>query len=391
MQFGPLNPWMNSYWGGAFAAAGGCLVFGSLPRLSESHKLRDGLLLGVGLAINLLTRPYESIFLILSVLIFFVPELRTRTYYLRPALAVMLMVFSAIAVTLIQNKSVTGSWTTLPYQLSQQQYGVPSALTFQSNPVPHHPLTPQQAMDYKMQVGFHGNGTDTIASYLERLEFRIRYYRFYFLPPLYLALPFFLMRMGDRKKQTQAGMPVPLVAGTVLLFALGVNFFPAFQFHYLAAVACLFILMSVAGLERLSRIPAGREAAQLILFVCVVHFLFWYGMHLFEDEDISPAMRQYETWNAINHSNPGRRIVVARQLAVAPGKQLVFVRYYPQHIFQDEWVYNDADIDAATVVWARDLGADENEKLRQYYPDRTAWLLEPDFRPPRLTVYGSAP
>ena len=64
------------------------------------------------------------------------------------------------------------------------------------------------------------------------------------------------------------------------------------------------------------------------------------------------------------------------------GKLLVVVRYWPQHIFQDEWVYNRADIDGARVVWARDLGAAENEKLRRYYPDRSVWLLEPDARPP---------
>jgi len=85
--------------------------------------------------------------------------------------------------------------------------------------------------------------------------------------------------------------------------------------------------------------------------------------------------------------NPERRVMVSAQLAKLPGKLLVFVRYWPGHIFQDEWVYNAADIDGARVVWARDLGTAEDEKLRQYYPDRSVWLLEPDARPPRLTPY----
>jgi hypothetical protein len=52
-----------------------------------------------------------------------------------------------------------------------------------------------------------------------------------------------------------------------------------------------------------------------------------------------------------------------------------------------EWVYNGAEIDRQTVVFARDLGTEENEKLLAYYPDRAAWLLEPDARPPKLTPY----
>ncbi|MGH9640308.1 MAG: hypothetical protein ACRD3Y_09620, partial [Bryobacteraceae bacterium] len=131
-EFGPLSGWMNSYWGGAMPAFAGCLVFGALPRLRERARKRDAILLGAGLGIHLLTRPYESIYLLLSVILFFLPELRSRMQsvrMLRVAPVVVLAVLPAIAVTLIQNKEVTGRWTTLPYQLSQYQYGVPMALT----------------------------------------------------------------------------------------------------------------------------------------------------------------------------------------------------------------------------------------------------------------------
>jgi hypothetical protein len=383
-EFGPLNEWMNNYWGGALAAAGGCLVFGAAPRLRRDGLRKDAILLGAGLAINLVTRPYESIFLVVSLILFFLPAARRPgelRRLMKAAPAVVLVVIPAIGVTLLQNRRVTGSWTTLPYQLSQYQYGVPSALTFQQNPTPHRDLTPEQAMDYKMQSSFRGEKTETVGSYLSRLEYRVRFYRFFFLVPLYLALPFFLAALGDSR--------LLWAALTVLLFVLGINFFPAFQFHYLAAVTCLFVLIAVAGLRRMSRIGApGREAALLILLLCAAHFMFWYGVHLFDDAAFSLALRPYETWDGINHRNPERRIDVNRQLDRIPGKLLVLVRYLPGHIFQDEWVYNRADIDASRVVWARDLGAVEDEKLLRYYSGRSVWLLEPDLQPPRLTRYA---
>ena len=380
VEFGPLTQWMNSYWGGSLSATAGCLVFGALPRLRESPRRRDAALLGLGLALQLLTRPYEFIFLLVSTVLFLVPDFR-KSIKLVPALLVLL---PAIALSLFQNKQVTGSWTTLPYMLSQYQYGVPAALTFQTNPVPHNNLTPQQQLDYKMQLAFRPSGPETIATYLTRLAYRVRFYRFFFLVPLYVVIPAFFFAVRDFR--------FAWVTFTLLLFALGVNFFPAFQFHYIAAVTCLFVLVSVTGLQQLSRLsirgwPAGTEGVHVIVLFCAVHFIFWYGIHIFDTADFSLALRRYETWDAINHTNPERRVAINQELMKIPGKLLVFVRYSPQHIFQDEWVYNAADIDGARIVWARDLGANENEKLQHYYPDRAVWLLEPDVQPPKLSRY----
>jgi hypothetical protein len=263
--------------------------------------------------------------------------------------------------------------------LSQYQYGVPASLTFQGPQVPHRELTPQQAMDYKMQLSFH-QGPETLESYLLRLEYRVRFYRFFLLPPLYIAALAFLTRLREYR--------FAWVAATMAIFALGTNFFPAFQTHYLAALTCLFLLVAVTGLQQITRLkirsePAGREAAMLLLILCGAHFLLWYGAHVVDNESI----RRYETWNFINHRTPTARAIVGQELDRVPGQLLVFVRYLPRHIFQDEWVYNGADIDASRIVWARDLGDTENEKLLRYFPARTALLLEPDARPIRLEPY----
>jgi len=380
IEFGPLNEWMNDYWGGAVSAVAGCLVFGALPRLRAQARRRDAVLLGLGLGVQLLTRPFESVLLVLCVILFFLPALRNRDSARRLLRAVPIIALSAapaILLTLAQNRQVTGSSMTLPYMLSRYQYGVPTTFTIQPNPVPHNQLTPQQALAYRSQSSYHGAGTDTVNRYFGRLEYRARFYRFFFLTPLYLALPFFLLALREFR--------YAWVAMTLAIFALGSNFYPFFFPHYIAAVTCLFVLVSIVGLERLNRL--SRAAARLILLLSIAQFLFWYGLHLAGDPDFSLEVRRYETWDWINHQGGDRRSSVVDALNEVPGDHLVFVRYYPQHIFQDEWVYNEAEIDRAHIVWARDLGAQEDQKLIEYYPARTTWLLEPDFRPPRLTRY----
>jgi hypothetical protein len=378
-EFGPLSQWMNSYWGGSVAAFAGCLVFGAAARLRRGPSRRNALLLGAGLGLHVLTRPYESVFLFAAagfVLAPWRPGLWRSLRFSGVALAPALLLVAA------HNKAVTGSWTTLPYQLSQLQYGVPASLTFQPMPKPHRALTPEQQLDYDTQAAVHGPLPDTVSRYVSRLAERAPFYRFFFVAPLFLALPFFLLTL--RRPLNAAA------ASSILLFALGTNFYPYFYTHYIAALTPVFVFVAVASLDRLSQVrlrgfASGAPAARMLFLLAAAHFMFWYGIHLFERPAFAGLIRN-ETWDSIEDPGPLGRQAVEAQLRAAPGEQLVFVRYTAGHRFH-EWVHNPADIDAARIVWARDLGPEANQALLAYYPKRRAWLLYPDLQPPRLTPY----
>jgi len=394
IQLGPLNQWMNCYWGGAVSGIAGCLVFGALPRLRSSklpyrlfkdrrdesrrgtqecarHGGRNAVLLGAGLGLQLLSRPFEFVLLCVCVGCFL--SVGVDWHSLRRIFAIGALSFlPAAGLTALQNRSVTGSWTTLPYMLSRYQYGVPATFTFQPNPEPHRELTPEQMLDYQAQAAIHGSGTETVSTYLERLFYRLRYYGFFFLPPLYIALALFFF--SSRR------WLVAYSVLAVLIFGLGTNFYPYFYPHYIAALTCILLLISVMGLEKMS-----RWASTTILLLCGAQFLFWYSVHLIVPPDITGIFR-YETGDYINRGDPEGRIAISKELARAHGRQLVVVRYSPAHGFH-EWIHNDASIDNARVVWALDLGTAENRQLVSYFRDRHVWLLTPDSHPPQLRPY----
>ena len=84
-------------------------------------------------------------------------------------------------------------------------------------------------------------------------------------------------------------------------------------------------------------------------------------------------------------------LISSPRLQAKRGRQLVIVSYGPRHNFHEEWVYNEADIDRAVVVWARDLGAAKNRKLLDYFKDRHVWVCKPDQSPVRLVPYRVPP
>jgi len=86
------------------------------------------------------------------------------------------------------------------------------------------------------------------------------------------------------------------------------------------------------------------------------------------------------------------RARIVRTLQNSSGDHLILVRYGASHRADTEWVYNAADIDHARIVWARDMGAKENQEFLQYFKNRRVWMLDPDASPLRLEpLPASAP
>jgi hypothetical protein len=84
------------------------------------------------------------------------------------------------------------------------------------------------------------------------------------------------------------------------------------------------------------------------------------------------------------------RARVLQELEGKEGRHLVLVRYDKKHSDHEEWVNNDADLENAKVIWAREMyPLDKNRELLDYYRDRQIWLLEADAEKPGPVLYGN--
>ena len=85
-----------------------------------------------------------------------------------------------------------------------------------------------------------------------------------------------------------------------------------------------------------------------------------------------------ETW--LTHKPVPRwvtdRAKLEQRLLALGGRHLVLVDYADDHSYHEEWVYNEADIDGAQIVWARPMGPEGADRLARYFTDRTVWLLK---------------
>jgi hypothetical protein len=106
------------------------------------------------------------------------------------------------------------------------------------------------------------------------------------------------------------------------------------------------------GREKLLLIPRGDRTLQVVL-----------------------APNWPPAWCCGSHGNVMRGLSQAF-LNGCEGKHLVFVKYKEGHQAENEWVFNDADLDNAKVVWARDIDEASNQALLRYFKDRRPWFIQ---------------
>jgi hypothetical protein len=152
--------------------------------------------------------------------------------------------------------------------------------------------------------------------------------------------------------------------------------------HYAAPVVGLVIVLLMQAMRHLrlwqwSGMPAGKFLV----------WTFWVVAMAFST--VAFAQRMNDT--PANWGIERARVLAGLQ---ADGRRhLLIVRYgtldIPYERGYREWVYNEADIDGAQVVWAREMDAEQNRKLLEYFNDRSVWLIEVDQydSPPKLLQY----
>jgi hypothetical protein len=164
------------------------------------------------------------------------------------------------------------------------------------------------------------------------------------------------------------------------------------QPHYAAPMTILFyafVLLLMKDLWEWQ--PGGRASGRFLVrsvaLVCIALFLMRTAAPALH---ATPNPSWVRTWCSQDEQNLERARIL-KELEGKPGEHLVIVRYFPGHdIILNEWVFNNADIDASKVVWARDMGSQQNEELLQYFRVRHVWLVEADAKPARLMLYAEA-
>lgn len=394
VRLGSFSYWADSYWGGTVVALGGALVIGALPRIQSesSSRVRNSILLGIGMGILASTRPYEGIFLCLPLITVLAWWMFRTPLSRKVCLTEVVLPFSFVIIASLCGLAyyfwrVTGSPFTIPYQLNMRTYGLIFFPWEKVKSVEFHHLALQQYYRGAGVLGFYRLAREHPFK-LQSLKALV-IWLFYFGPVL--TLPWIVWLLTRPRKQFWSALKPPfrllfllLLAGYIpitLTIHLG-------QPHYAAHLTTVFYLITLFLIHDLyggsnDGVSRTRFVARSIPVICLVLFATRAAAPLLHAD---PKPSWIRTWCSRDAENL-ERAKILKQLESKSGEHLVIVRYKTNHDFiLDEWVFNNADIDGSQVVWARDMGA-QNAELIRYFAQRHVWLAEPDYNPPRLSPY----
>lgn len=394
LRLGTFTYWADSYWGGSVAAIGGALALGALPRIKRHHRakdallLKDALLMGLGFAILANSRPYEGLIYTLPVLAVLAAttfDIRTssRQRLVRRAVVPLALVMAAtFAFMAYYFWRTTGNLFRPPYLVDVATY-MPEPQFFWEKM--QRTLVYRNTTMAQFYNGFH------VQHYLEAhshpflsVVTKLSSFWVFFIGPV-LTLPFCVlvgilpygMTMDDLGEKTR--FLIVLCAVSFCGMLLPVSFEP----HYAAPMICATYALVFQALRRVRiwdrKNRKGVFVVRAIVVTCTVLFLVT-GVAL------GIGIRRQSLFPLDPTRTNRERARITEELKQQGGKHLVVVHYRSDHDVQNEWVYNDADIDHSKVVWARDMDA-ANAELLQYFGGRKIWLLEPDYNPPRLMPF----
>jgi len=148
--------------------------------------------------------------------------------------------------------------------------------------------------------------------------------------------------------------------------------------HYLAPFTGASLALAVQGLRHVRTLswrkrPIGMAIIRLLPITYLVILAIGIGVLRSPTVELPP-------WPVYGRLPRGSfvppRAQLVDHLRKQPGKHLVVVRHQPGHDVHDEWVYNSADIDAAPIVFAREMSPAQNQRLVDYFADRQIWLID---------------
>ena len=398
-QAGPATYWAQSYYCTSLSVVGAALLLGGLRRALVQPRIAPALLAAIGIAVMANTRPFEG-FLICIVpaivmLVWLVrrsgaPRLQRITCVALPMAVVLIACFAWMAY---YNWRVTGHALDMPYKVYTETYAVegifiwdrpPADTTFRHKPMEdmhRNSVHPPQRKDMSLlqQLKYWGRN---------RRVGLTRLWWFFIGPVLTIPLLMIPLMLRDRWMQFTLATFIVAMAGMMLPLWLAE--------HYAAPAAPLVFLLAVVGVRhmglwryRFGGLTAGRFGKLTAgRFGGIRRFRPRWFATLYVLLAVAMTLNYMRTRPIINRGLwPARRAPIVNQLNTTPGQHLVIVRYEPDHHYNQEWVYNAADIDTAKIIWAREMDPPHMPRLLDYYKSRKVWLLEPDADPLELKPY----